>query len=380
MTLFMSVLISVGLLAVGVYFKLLFVIIMSIVMVFLQLLYIYIVRTRIPFAAAMLRLIARLVTMYPATVVVAVLSLIPAIGVALAIGVTIEALVVNFNNKRNTNYNSNNNNGQATDDPVFDMMIVYLVFTLYWTTSVIKNVVHMTTAGCFASFYFSAGRDNPTLGALKRATTTSFGSVCLGSLIVAVLETIRFIIKSSSRSRNGLVRCIALCLLDCITNLVKLFNKYAYSYCAIYGLPFVSAAKRTWELFKSSGFSGVVNDDMITGVCGLGALIAGLLVGGGGAVYAHIKHDNTSTTVLFGVLLGFLAFAMVIVVLEPVASGAAVMYVCFAEAPADLAISSPEDFNNITQAYQARYGSPWGVRQQPQQQFQQQQQQQPMHY
>ena len=53
---------------------------------------------------------------------------------------------------------------------------------------VIRNVVHCTTAGTVASWWFIQSAPSPTLGALKRSLTTSFGSICLGSLIVAILQ------------------------------------------------------------------------------------------------------------------------------------------------------------------------------------------------
>lgn len=52
---------------------------------------------------------------------------------------------------------------------------------------VIKNVVHVTASGLMATWYFLSGVGmprNPTSLAFKRATTTSFGSICLGSLLV----------------------------------------------------------------------------------------------------------------------------------------------------------------------------------------------------
>ncbi len=58
----------------------------------------------------------------------------------------------------------------------------------------IRNVVHVTVAGTFASWYFlhpNAAPSNPTLKALKRACWNSLGSISLGSLIIAVLKALR---------------------------------------------------------------------------------------------------------------------------------------------------------------------------------------------
>jgi hypothetical protein len=62
---------------------------------------------------------------------------------------------------------------------------------------------------------------NPTAAAAKRALTTSFGSICFGSLIVAVIQTVRTILRSlRSRSANNaavmlLLWCVRLMMLFC---------------------------------------------------------------------------------------------------------------------------------------------------------------------
>jgi hypothetical protein len=63
-----------------------------------------------------------------------------------------------------------------------------MCLSLFWTTQVIKNVVHMTAAGVAAAWYHQALEPHAVRHSLKRALTTSFGSVCFGSLVVASLE------------------------------------------------------------------------------------------------------------------------------------------------------------------------------------------------
>ena len=74
-----------------------------------------------------------------------------------------------------------------------------------------------------ATWYFNSGQlDNPSRKAFKRTMTTSFGSVAFGSLIVAILQAMRAMLRQS-RSR---LACIADCLLGCIESLMRWFNKY----------------------------------------------------------------------------------------------------------------------------------------------------------
>lgn len=114
--------------------------------------------------------------------------------------------------------------------------MLYLVFSYYWTSQVIKTIIHVTDSGVFATYYFLEGTPNgtgstPTLSSLKRACTTSIGSVCYGSLIIAILSTIRFILRSIARSDDDACGFIAACLecfLSWIEQLVEYFNHYAY--------------------------------------------------------------------------------------------------------------------------------------------------------
>ena len=52
---------------------------------------------------------------------------------------------------------------------------------------------YQACAGTAASWYFQTNERHPTRAALRRACTTSFGSVCMGSAVVAVLRTVRMV-------------------------------------------------------------------------------------------------------------------------------------------------------------------------------------------
>lgn len=70
------------------------------------------------------------------------------------------------------------------------------------------------------------------LGSFKRSMTYSFGSICFGSLIVAVLDLLRAglnIMKQEARSDGDMIAyactCVAECCLGCITWAVEYFNR-----------------------------------------------------------------------------------------------------------------------------------------------------------
>lgn len=126
-----------------------------------------------------------------------------------------------------------------------------------------------------------------------RATTTSFGSICLGSLLVAILQTIRAILRSLKRSERGnLLVCLAECLVGCIEHLLQYFNIYAFAQVAIYGKSYCQAAKDTWSLISSHGIQAIINDDLISGVLTMGVFVGGCICGGVAAAVGYLTIPN----------------------------------------------------------------------------------------
>ena len=97
--------------------------------------------------------------------------------------------------------------------------------------------------------------------------TTSFGSVCLGALVVAVVQTVRDVLRLFSRRRRGddghgrrgtelaaVVGACADCLLDALERLLKYANRYALSYVAAYGMSFTAGSRKVYALFADRGW------------------------------------------------------------------------------------------------------------------------------
>ena len=101
--------------------------------------------------------------------------------------------------------------------------------------------------------------DDVVKGSLIRACTTSFGSICFGSLLVAIITTIRIIAESAARSRNNnifvrLFCCFVACILRVMEDILNYFNRYAYTFVSIYGEAYIPSAKRAFKLFAHYGF------------------------------------------------------------------------------------------------------------------------------
>jgi len=245
----------------------------------------------------------------------------------------------------------------CTSYPPSEFVIFLFLISFYWGIQVNKNVSHTTTCGVAATWFFSNVVDHkPTPAAFKRTLTTSFGSVCLGSLIVAFLQAVRAILRSSKNGRSFLT-LIALCLLGCIERLIRYFNKYAYAQCAIYGTSFVTSAKATWNLFMNRGILAIINDDLTGMAIGCGALIGGVVsavtgFGIGWAFYGDSDDEEVYPTVpialaVYGFFIGMVFCASVLMV---IASAVIALFVCYAEDPATMSQNHPDDYQNLVNA------------------------------
>ncbi|OQS02713.1 hypothetical protein THRCLA_21357 [Thraustotheca clavata] len=112
---------------------------------------------------------------------------------------------------------------------------------------VIKNVNHTFIAGGVALWWYVA-QHGQTTEASKRSLTTSFGSIYLGSLIVAILETIKQLLLAVI-TNEGIAAIIAGCLLGYVTALAEFYNCWAFVYVGIYGFDFSGSGKAVMQLF-----------------------------------------------------------------------------------------------------------------------------------
>lgn len=124
--------------------------------------------------------------------------------------------------------------------------IVYCIFSLYWTSQVFRNISHVTTAGTVASWWLVADIERPTLGAFRRAMTSSFGTICAGSLVVAIVDTVIWLL----RQVEGVGAAVVRCLLSLGNGILKWLNKYAFVEAAMYGYSFMDSARAVRSLMS----------------------------------------------------------------------------------------------------------------------------------
>eukprot|EP00271_Cylindrocystis_brebissonii_P000889 TRINITY_DN11064_c0_g1_i2.p1 TRINITY_DN11064_c0_g1~~TRINITY_DN11064_c0_g1_i2.p1 ORF type:complete len:535 (-),score=92.06 TRINITY_DN11064_c0_g1_i2:1182-2786(-) len=301
----------------------------------MQAIYAVCVRSRIPFAAAMLRQAVTVVRLYSSTVWVAYLGVLVSMEVV-AVWLLGAAGAADLSNSV--------------------LVISLMLLSLFWSMEVIRNVIHTTTCGTVATYYFQKYEmpHNPTGRSLGRALTTSFGSICLGSFIVAFLQTLRALV-SMARSDNqdsaitAIISSCAECILACLEAIVRYFNKWAYVQVAVYGKSFVQAARDTWDLFETQGFQLVINDDLTGGALFLGCIFGGLFSSLFSGIWTYTKIKDL--TVAIAVIAFFIGYFMTYLTVAVVESAVATYYVCYAEDPATLQRNDPQFYEVIRERH-----------------------------
>eukprot|EP00928_Gymnodinium_smaydae_P080377 TRINITY_DN64088_c0_g1_i1.p1 TRINITY_DN64088_c0_g1~~TRINITY_DN64088_c0_g1_i1.p1 ORF type:complete len:754 (+),score=98.33 TRINITY_DN64088_c0_g1_i1:123-2264(+) len=221
----------------------------------------------------------------------------------------------------------------------FFMCVVY-----FWGAYTAFNLCHVAFAGVFGRWYF--GRDGPgTIGSsLKVALTTSFGSICCGSLVIAVIRALEEMMRRlqrQAREEGNMVLCLIACIMkaiiNCIGDILEWISQYCFVQCALRGLNFWEAAKATYALATISNLVYVVSQMLVTWVVGMGAILCAL----SGAVIAGLAGYYTCGIPgfcvylgmmggFFGCLSGLMTGGSALGVMN---SGAVTILMCWAEKP-----------------------------------------------
>ena len=162
----------------------------------------------------------------------------------------------------------------------------YLLFCYFWTTEFIMAIGQLVVAMSVCFWYFE--RDKSKIGSsmVLRAIRTTFryhlGSAAFGSLIIAIIKTIRAVIakfqkdadklsKRGGRAAAALAKailCALQCCMWCIEKCAKFLNKHAYIQIAIFSYSFCKAARKAFFLILRNllliGAVKIVSDFVLT--------------------------------------------------------------------------------------------------------------------
>lgn len=121
---------------------------------------------------------------------------------------------------------------------------------------------------------------------MYRSLTYSFGSICLGSLLQAIITTLRVIIEDARKGREsrhhrgssssccccccggGICFCILECLARILDDVMEYFNQWAYVFVGIYGYSYLDSGRKVMELFRAKGWTTIISDNLVHYVLG----------------------------------------------------------------------------------------------------------------
>lgn len=262
----------------------------------------FFMRKRIPLTKLFLRAIIRAADEYKSVYVTALLALIIQTGFSVWWAWTVVAIYQRFEPNGQAS-------GSGASSGAVTGLIVFAVFAWYYISETLKNIFFVTCAGTFGTWYYDeSGKKvrGAALSSFKRATTYSLGSIAFGSLINAILDILRALVNiiQSQQAAEGdmvgtIIACIAGCCLGCLDYLVTFFNRYAFINIALYGNPYITAAKETWALLMDRGLTALINDCLVNICFTMGAYVIAVLTGLFAYVYlrqtdpAYAQQDST---------------------------------------------------------------------------------------
>ena len=95
--------------------------------------------------------------------------------------------------------------------------------------------IHAVVAGTVGTWWFEPDECGFCSSAVNnsfiRTYTTSFGSICFGGFVVAVIQALRMLANSARANGDGnFLVCIAECILACLASIIEYLNKWAFVY------------------------------------------------------------------------------------------------------------------------------------------------------
>ncbi|KAG0306940.1 hypothetical protein BGZ98_001418 [Dissophora globulifera] len=192
----------------------------------------------------------------------------------------------------------------------------FMIFVYMWTSAVLSNIQRVALANVVSKWYFH--RHEPfayhsskiTEPAVINATTTSFGSVCLGALFIAIVQFTSFALRNTAkRLKESSFPLFVVIATFCriVHGLVENFNNYTLIYVGITGESLFTAARSASKIFHRNLLWGLISDFLTKLILFVYSTLLSLLTGF--AAYVFATHTLKSPYgYVIGILSGIIPF------------------------------------------------------------------------
>ena len=252
-------------------------------------------------------------------------------------------------------------------------LCLFLVLSLYWGSEVCQNVLRCTVVGTIASWwYLPDACFEPVAPALARAAGPSLGSICVGSLFVGGIESLRALLRGMGGGGGGgravgrglcccccgcgLLGCLVDYALACVEAAWRTFNRFAFVFVGVWGYGYREGGRLAMSLFEAKGWEVVLNDYLIGNVLFLGSVMVGGIVGFVGVgvtrVFPHFFVGLPMPGLFIGVVGFVIGVGNCLVLVSVLSSAVDTVFVCYAADPGVLQAHRPAEFACLKAAWE----------------------------
>lgn len=190
----------------------------------IQALYAWFVWKRIPFATVCLQIATSTFRKFKAPLVVNFLMVIIGIAIAIVDVFAWRAINIFINNLEEQNKSSDPGDDTKKYGALYGVMVFLWLWGVLWHCMVAMNVAHTTACGTMGSWFFGQETSGVTFGSFKRAVTTSFGSICFGSLITSFIRALQVMVRAAQSQQKsqdaGAVVLVCLACIECLIDIL----------------------------------------------------------------------------------------------------------------------------------------------------------------
>lgn len=230
-----------------------------------------------------------------------------------------------------------------------------LTLSVFWTAQVTLNLLRTIVSGVYGLDYERRPEErdtsSTTLRMIQVAYGRGFGSICLGSTLVWLVSTIRFIfckiqefspVKSPELDRLVIV----------LDGWARNFNYMAFTHVALRHQPYRRAANETWDRVRGTGVIAIMGDlyvgEFITFVGFTIAFIAAFTDMAIKYVYFGAEIEGLLKSFIGSILLGLVIPELYFMLID---AGTTATLICFADDPSVLQRLHPQLYDVIKTRY-----------------------------
>merc|ERR1712232_1262911 len=234
------------------------------------------------------------------------------------------------------------------DSSYVQYAVIFVGALVYvWGAQVAYALCHVTYCGVFGRWYFD--KTGGVTQSLRVALTTSFGSICFGSFLIAAIRAMEAVVRQAryqAQEEGSTLSCILLlvleCVVQCIGDILEYFSEWAYVQCAVRGVKFTDAARITYSMMTCANIKYILKDLLLDSVVLLGTILCGLVGAAVGAGVAFATGDDAMSITagaVIGLWAGCLAGGSAAGIIS---SGTKTILALWAEDPEPLRLTHPE--------------------------------------